>query len=243
MARTLTEQRSVLYPLKTQLLAFMREPSNFVLLLVLPVFVIEGFGQAMASYPELPSMATTPMQSGKIVGAAFSTAFLAGIFSLYQTLSAKAADGRLIHAGYSSKSLLAVRATAVVIVDVSIAALSFALLSRSISPDDPAAAFVFLLAGGIVYSLVGVLVGVLSPGLFEGSLVVLLVADIDAFLGSGMVQADASLPIFPLHYPYKLFESAFVTGQYSTANGVLGLLYITVLGLLTVVVFERAILA
>jgi len=239
MSGTVTERHSVLDPLKTQLLALAREPINLALLFVLPVFVIEGFGQAMASYPELPSMTTTPVQSGKIVGTAFSTAFLAGAFSLYQALSAKEADGRLVQAGYSTRTLLVVRATAVLTVDVGIAALSFALLSRSISAVDPAAAFVFLLTGGVVYSLLGVLVGVLSPGLFEGSLVVLLVADIDAFLGSGMVQADASLPIFPLHYPYKLFQSAVVTGEYSVTNGLLALLYIAVLGTLTAVVFER----
>jgi len=196
-----------------RLRSFVREPLNLALLVVLPVFVVEGFGQAMATFPQTPSMAVSPAASGKAIGVAFSTAFLAGIFSLYQAMSVTAADGRAVFAGLPPVTLLATRGLSILLVDVAITTLNYGVFLWSVRPGRIGVGYLALLLGAILYSLIGLVVGSLLTGLFEGSIVILFLADLDAFLGSGMARVDASRELFPLHYPYQLFSTAVFDGR------------------------------
>lgn len=212
-----------------QLRSFFRDPRNLLLLAVLPLFVVEGFGQAMATFPQPPGMATAPSASGKAIGVAFSTAFLAGVFSLYQAMSATAADGRSVVAGLAPGTLLAARGLSILVVDAAIAALNYAVFAWSVTPVRPGIGYLSLLLGAILYSLIGLVVGSVLSGLFEGSIAILFLADLDAFLGSGMASVDAARELFPLYYPSQLFRAAVFDGSVTLSLVPPAVVYLAVL--------------
>lgn len=196
-----------------QIRSFVRDPLNVVLLVGLPVFVVVGFGQAMSSFPKTGAMRLAPQNAGQVLGALFSTAFLTGLFGLYQGIDARRTDERLVAAGYPFERLLGARVVSTLVVGVTLSLWCLSLLWIHVRPAAPLAAVVVLVGSGLVYALIGVLIGAFAPGLFEGSLILLFVADMDAFLGSGMSRAGATNPLLPLYYPLELFQSAVVNGS------------------------------
>lgn len=219
---------------------FLRERVNVVLLVVLPVVLIEGFGSAMGSVPDLPFMKTVPANQGRMLGALFSTAFVTGLLGLFQIVSAQRADRRLVATGFSAGMLLATRLATVAGFGLLVAAVSFAVLVASLSLAAPVLAFASLVLAGVTYGLLGVLIGAIAPDELTGSLVLVFVADTDGFLGVGLENPVAVKQFFPLHYSQTLFESAALDGAVVTENVVGGLVYAGVLGVLVVVAFGQA---
>lgn len=226
---------------RAQIASFLREPLNLVLVLLVPVLVVEGFGQAMSSLPETPTMQAVPADAGRVLGAAFATAFLAGILGLFQAIDARSADERLVLTGFPPATLLVTRLATIVLVAGVAAGFSYGVLSYSVAPESPLLTFGFLLAGGVSYALVGVLVGTVLPRQFEGSLVMVFVANMDAFFGSSMSKVETTLTHYlPLYYPRRLLQSAVVDGTYSTDDLVAGGVYLGVLFVVAAVLFTRS---
>lgn len=219
---------------------FLRERVNVVLLVVLPVALIEGFGSAMGLVPDLPFMETVPANQGRMLGALFSTAFVTGLLGLFQIVSAQRADRRLVGTRFSAGTLLATRLATVAGFGLLVAAVSFAVLVASLPLDAPVLAFASLALAGVTYGLLGVLIGAVAPDELTGSLVLVFVADTDGFLGVGLENPVAIEQFFPLHYSQTLFESAALDGAVATENVVGGLVYAGVLGVLVVVAFGQA---
>lgn len=223
-----------------QLVAFARDPLNVVLAVLIPIALIQGFGRAMTTFPHTPSMEIAPAVDGKITGALFSTGFMAALFGLHQSLSAEQADRRLVQAGLSPSTLFVTRILTVLVVCAGVAGLSYAILRQSLDPAAPVLAYLSLLVASGVYVFVGTLVGTASPGLFEGSLVVLIIADMDAFLGSGMASIDTSLQFLPLHYPNELFRAAVFDGAIPQSVLVPQLGYLLVLAVAAGLAYRRS---
>ncbi|MDS0280487.1 hypothetical protein NDI85_22120, partial [Halomicroarcula sp. S1AR25-4] len=70
-----------------------------VLALVLPLVVIEGWGQAMAGLPSMSTVEAIPLDLGRVLGAIFGVAIIAGLMGLVQMISAREADRRLVQTG------------------------------------------------------------------------------------------------------------------------------------------------
>ncbi|WP_436925863.1 ABC transporter permease [Halosimplex amylolyticum] len=209
---------------------FLREPVHVVLLLALPPLVVEGYGRAMASFPELPYLSAVPATLGRVNGAVFAAAFLAGLIGLFQVVSAVQADGRLAVCGFERADLFVSRLGTVLAVSVASAGVTFAALSWRVSVAAPAAAFGALVLAALTYGLLGVLVGTLVPRELEGSLVLVFVADFDDFLASGIVDVDSPVVnLLPLHYPHALFRAAVLDGSVPTEDALAGLAYLAVL--------------
>lgn len=225
---------------KSQLVAFVRDPLNVVLAVLIPLVVIQGLGMAMETFPQAATMGIDPSLNGKTTGALFSTGFVAGLSGLHQVLSAEQADQRLVQSGLRPGSLLVARIITVLVICAGVAGLSYGIISQSVEPAAPVLAYLSLLLAGGIYALVGIVVGAVSPGLFEGSLIVLIIADMDAFLGSGMA-GDTSLEFLPLYYPNELFRSAVFTGTTSESILIPQLVYLLVLLSLTSLVYRRSI--
>lgn len=213
-----------------QMISFFRDPLNVALLVGVPAVVIIGFARAMASYPMVPMMETSPATVGRIVGALFSTAFITGLVGLFQILSAQRADQRLVNCGYSRLSLLTSRILTVAGVGVLVTAVSYVILSLRTVPEAPLLAFAFLALGGVIYGLLGILIGTFVPGRLEGSLVLVFAADIDGYLGSGITNSQVPLlKYLPLHYPQKLLKSAVIDGTYTSSHLFASLGYVAAL--------------
>lgn len=226
---------------RSQVLSFLREPLNLVLVLVVPLLVVEGFGQAMSSLPETPTMQAVPADAGRMLGAVFSTAFLAGILGLFQAIDARSADERLVLTGFPPSTLLVTRLVTILLVAGVAAAFSFGVLWYSLTPESPVLTFGFLVAGGVSYALVGVLVGTILPREFEGSLVMVFIANMDAFFGSSMSKVETTLTHYlPLYYPRRLVESAVLDGTYATDDAVGAVVYLAVLFVAATALFSRS---
>jgi uncharacterized membrane protein len=225
---------------RANLRTFIRTRLNVVLALVLPLVVIEGWGQAMAGLPSMPTVEAIPLDLGRLLGAIFGVAIIAGLMGLVQMISAREADRRLVQAGYSPRTLLATRLATLVGVTVVVAAVNFGVLWLTIDTEAPLHVFAFLALAGVVYAFLGALVGAVLPRLFEGSLVVVFLAMMDAFLsGDSPLAADVPefVEYFPLYHPKELLQEAMFQGTYTTGD--LGFVagYLLVLLVLVTAVF------
>ena len=207
--------------------AFVRHPLHLVFLVVLPPVVIEVYGMAMASFPEVPFVETLPATMGRINGAVFATAFLAGLIGLFQVISAREADSRLQLAGFRHWELFLTRLATIVAVSLVAAAAAFAVLAGQVDVAAPVAALAALALAGLLYGLLGVLLGAVVPKELEGSLLLVFVADFDDFLASGLANVDSPLlQLLPLHYPHELFTAAVTDGAIATGDALAALAYL-----------------
>jgi len=200
---------------------FLRTPLNAILAIVLPLVVIEGWGQAMAGLPSMPTVEAIPIDLGRLLGGIFGVAIIAGLMGLVQMIDARDADQRLVRTGYPPHVLLATRLATLATVTVVVAAVNYAVLRLTIEPDASVAAFAFLALAGLVYAFIGALVGAVMPRLFEGSLVVVFLAMMDAFLsGDSPLAADVPdfVQYFPLYHPKQLLQSAVFEGTFATGD-------------------------
>lgn len=220
---------------------FVRRPLNVLFLVVLPPLVIELYGMAMEAFPALPFLSAPPETLGRINGAVFAAAFLAGLVGLFQVLSAARADDRLRICGYRRAELFASRLAVILGVSALASASAFVVLAQSTAVEAPAAALGALLLGSLMYGLLGVLVGAVVPGELEGALVLVFVADFDDFLSSGMVNVDSAIVnLTPLHYPHALFTDAVRAGSVAGSDVLAGLAYLAGLAAVSLVVYVRA---
>jgi uncharacterized membrane protein len=225
---------------RANLQTFVRTPLNVVLALVLPLVVIEGWGQAMAGLPSMPTVEGIPLDLGRLLGAIFGVAIIAGLMGLVQMISAREADRRLVQTGYAPRTLLATRLATLAGVTIVVAGVNFGVLWLTIDVEAPLFVFAFLALAGVVYAFLGALVGAVLPRLFEGSLVVVFLAMMDAFLsGDSPLAADVPefVKYFPLYHPKELLQSAAFDGTFAAGDLVFVGGYLLVLLVLVTAVF------
>jgi ABC-2 type transport system permease protein len=220
-----------------------RQPLTLVMILALPPIVIEMYGVAVKSFPQLPNLGADPATVGRMTGTLFAVAFLAGLVGLFQVISARRGDERAAIAGFPRRELLATRIFTMFIIAVAGATVALATLSYNVDVTTPTLAFGFLVLAALIYGLLGVIVGTLVPQELEGSIILVFMADIDNALSSGLFPIDASttLPIVgdvgvtnfvPLYHPHELFVNAVLAGEVASGHllpvlgWVLGLLVI-----------------
>ncbi|MFB6086854.1 MAG: ABC transporter permease [Halodesulfurarchaeum sp.] len=218
-----------------------RQPLTLALLLLLPPLVIEMYGVAVESFPQLPSLGADPATAGRMTGALFAVAFLAGLIGLFQVISARNGDERATIAGFPRGVLLASRIVSMLVVAVLATGIAFLAFSSRVTVTAPALAFGVLFLAAVVYGFLGVVVGTLVPRELEGSIVLVFLADIDNALSSGLfpIEAVVSLPgigsidvtnLVPLYHPHELFSAAVLGGKLTivhlapTVAWILGLL-------------------
>lgn len=224
-----------------QVRAFVRKPLNVLLLVVIPVVVVESYGAAMSAFPMLPGLEGSSVTAmGRVNGAVYTAAFVAGVLGLFQVVSARQADDRLRICGYSRAELFAVRLATVVLGSLVVTAAALAVLWRTTTPDAPLAAFGALALAAVTYGLIGMVVGAALPRYLEGSLVLVFLVDLDDFLASGMLDLDHwLLSLFPLHYPHQLFRDAVFDGTVQAADVRWGVVYLLVALLVVLAAYVR----
>lgn len=209
---------------RLRIVELIRQPLTLLMLLLLPLVVIEMYGIAVESFPQLPTVGADPATIGRITGTLFAVAFLAGLLGLFQVLSARKGDERVATAGFPRHILLGSRIFAMIIISAVGAAVAFAVFSYRVEVSAPELAFGVLVVAGLVYGLLGVLIGTLLPREMEGSIVLVFLADLDNALSSGLfpLTSTVSLPLvgdvhvgdmIPLYHPHALFEAAVLEGE------------------------------
>ncbi|WP_440009366.1 ABC transporter permease [Halomicrococcus sp. SG-WS-1] len=224
-------------------LSFFREPLNVALLLILPALSIQIYGVSLAQFPELGLFDTTrPLEiTGRITGAVFATGALAGVLGLFQMISARNADRRLSICGFRSSELVGSRFATVLVVSIVISAVAAVTLGILLSTPigAPVVAFAGLVLAGVVYGLLGLLVGTVLPRELEGSLVLVVLADVDNVFASGLFDIDESITRFaPLSHPHEIVTQAVVDGTLATDHVLPALAHVLVFALLGVGVYS-----
>lgn len=210
MTATITAARAHLRELR-------RRHTTVVLLLVLPPTVIITYGAAMSSFPTVGGLPQEPATAGRVLGAIFAAAFLAGLVGLFQAIEARGTDGRLLVAGFPPMALLGSRILTTISIAAVSALLSLGVVSLGVNVAAPGAAALALLGAGLIYGLLGALVGTLLPRDLEGSLVLVFLADADTALSSGLFATGRGVAAwFPLSHPIDAFEAAVYEGTLAT---------------------------
>lgn len=226
--------------------SFFRTPFNVVLLVILPVLSIQMYGISLSQFPPVGlfdasgSLETT----GRITGAVFATGALAGVLGLFQMLSARSADRRLSICGFSSVELVAGRFVTVAAVGAVISAVATITLVGLVGEPLAATPLVFVGLGlaTVVYGLLGVLVGTVLPRELEGSLVLVILADVDNVFASGLFAIEDSITQFaPLTHPHDIVTAAVVDGRLATEHLLPSLAHVALFGLLALVAYTYTI--
>lgn len=236
---------------RSRLAELARQPTTLAMLILLPPVVIETYGVALASFPQVVGVAAEPATVGRMTGTLFAVAFLAGLVGLFQVISAANGDERLSVAGFPRSALLASRLVTMVVVALLAAVVAFAVLTVQVEVAAPALAFGVLGLAGLVYGLLGVVVGSLLPRELEGSIVLVFAADIDNALASGLfpVDASASLPLVgelsatdfvPLYHPHELFAAAVLDGDLAGGHLAPALAWVAVLLVAALLAYVRS---
>lgn len=217
-----------------------RQPLTLATMVVLPPVVIEMYGIAVESFPQLPTLAGDPATVGRMTGALFAVAFLAGLVGLFQIISAREGDERAAIAGFPRWAMLTTRLVTMVIIALAGAVVAFITLSYHVAVATPSLAFGILVLAALVYGLLGVVVGTLLPRELEGSLVLVFLADMDNALSSGLFPIDAAVAVplvgdvgatalLPLYHPHELFTGAVLDGELATGHLLPTVVWIAVL--------------
>lgn len=224
-------------------IGFFREPLYLVLLVALPLLEIYFAGSALDSLPAaaFPSMETSLATTGRLFGAMYATAVFAGIVGLFQRLSAADADRRLIIAGSSPGRLFTTRFLTTLGITLLVATVATTGLVLLEDVARPALAFGALTLAGMVYAAIGMLLGSVLPRELEGSLALVLLVDIDVVLATGLLPTDLLVgELFPLFYPYQLFEAAVVGGEIDGGHALSAVSYLGVVGVAAAAVYVRS---
>lgn len=228
-----------------------RQPVTLATLVVLPPVVVELYGVAIGSFPQLPA-GNAPLETvGRAAGALFGVAFLAGLVGLFQVVSARNGDERAAVAGFPRSTMLAGRLVTTLVVAVAGATVAFVTFAYSVDVAAPALAFGALVLAGLLYGLLGIVVGTLVPRELEGSIVLVFLADLDNALSSGLFGIDAttSLPVVgevgvtdavPLYHPHELFLAATLDGELARSHLLPTLGWVAALTAVAFVAYTRA---
>lgn len=228
---TLSRQRNAI---TAGVRTFVREPTNVVLLVVLPPVVLFAFELALDPLAEAPGITFEP-GAAELGGALFATAFLAGLLGVFQVVGAADSDRRLVVCGYHPVEVLVARLLTILLAGALVAAITFTTfwVRTDVTPERPLLAFGALLGAAVLYGLIGVTIGALVGRELEGSLALVFLADVDAFGAIGAVPTDAAvLEYFPLAAPHDVLEAAVYDGTVATGDVSVIVGYALVLGTL-----------
>lgn len=228
-----------------------RQPLTLVMLIALPPAVIEMYGIAVESFPQLPSLGAEPATVGRITGTLFAVAFLAGLVGLFQVISARSGDERAAIAGFPRRIMLATRLLTMIVVVLAGAIVAFVVFTFRVEVTAPLLAFGTLALAGLVYGLLGVIIGTLVPRELEGSIVLVFLADLDNALSSGLfpLTTTVSVPgigdvhvtdIVPLYHPHELFAAAVLDGDVADGHVLPVLAWIVGLVLVAFLAYGRS---
>ncbi|MCL9814504.1 ABC transporter permease [Natranaeroarchaeum aerophilus] len=219
----------------TGLRTFLREPTNLGLLVVLPPIVLLAFDLSMDVVADVPGL-DVPSAAAELGGALFATAFLAGLLGLFQVVGAADPDRRLIVCGFRPWEMLLARVLTIGLASALVTGIVYVifLTLSDLTPASHALAIVSLLVAALIYGLIGVLIGAVLNRELVGSLVLVFLADYDAFASLGVIPMDhTAVDYVPLSHPSNLLDSAVHDGTVATADALIAVTYVVGLAVLT----------
>lgn len=226
--------------IKINVAAFFRRPFNLALIFAGIPIVIYGFSVFMKALPDMffPDISA---EVGAATGTLFAVAFLVALVGLFQIISSLEADRRLSISGFSVKNILLGRFLGVVIISSIISAVSLGFMSFWVTAESYLRAYLVLVLSGSLYGSIGVLIGSIFPKELEASLILIFLADLDVFLGTGILEFESMIvDYFPLHSPSILFRQAVLEGIIDRSHMLVLLVYLLVFFYFSSLAFIKA---
>lgn len=232
--------------IRVSMISFFREPLNLALLILLPAVSIHIFGVAYGQFPKFGflNLSASLGTTARITGATFATGALAGVLGLFQLINAREADRRLSYCGFPAVDLLVSRFATLVAISVVIATVSNVTLVGLVTEPVGSYLFVFsgLLLAGVIYAMLGMLIGAILPRLLEGSLVLVILADMDNVIASGIFPIEDRIAQFsPTSYAHEVVTRAVLEGELALDELVSAVTIIAILGGLAVLAYTRTV--
>ena len=231
--------RRLSVPLGMFVREYYRNVLNLVFLVTIPVALILAFGDAMG---QLASVFASSLDegTGESLGALWSAAFLSGITGFFMMAGARAADRRLVRAGYGTVEVVALRFAAVAVLGALATGVSYAVLLARVSPENGLQALLAMYLGALIYGAVGILIGSLIAGELEGSFALVFFFMMDAFLASPLFGETAdALRLLPTYYPTELLLALTAGESHEDVHWLYVTLYLLVAGTLAGFAFYR----
>lgn len=177
-----------------------RNPTNVLLLLVIPVVFVLSAATALADAARLLGGANG---GGAIetVTAGWAASFLGAIAMYFQISDSRVADRRLTAAGLRRRRLVAARLIVGALLAAVASLVALLALAARQGLDDPwrVAAGTALFA--VIYVGLGAVVGAMVPTAINGTVVLLFIWILDVFFGPTLSGADAwILRLLPTHF-------------------------------------------
>ncbi len=228
-------------PLAMFVRQYYRNVMNLVLLVVIPVLLILSYGDALSRLADDLPEVTLTRDMGQSLGALWSAAFLTGLTGFFMMVGARAADRRLVRAGYATSEVVLLRFVSVALLGAIATMISFAVLLTRLTPTDFLQTLLVMYLAALIYGAVGILIGSLISGELEGAFALLFFFVMDAFIGSPLFgttsEAFAFLPTF---YPAKVLLALTAGQPHDSIHWLYIALYLSAASILAGVAFYRA---
>lgn len=188
------------------------------MLFILPAISIQTYGESLGTLAGLGlfDVTTSLTTTGQVTGGIFATGALAGILGLFQTLRTQTAERRLVISGVQGFELFVARFAAIVGTGIAVAVVATLSLDVFVSGgvESRPPLFLALFSAGVSYGLLGALIGSVLPRELEGSLVLVMLADVDAIFASGLFGVNNDVvELFPLAHPHEIAMEAVGEGS------------------------------
>ncbi len=218
---------------------YYRTALNLALLAVIPLLLVLAVGDSMSRLAEVLEQSLTQAM-GQSMSAVWAAAFLTGLTGFFMMVGARAADRRLVRAGYHPAEVAALRFGAVAIVGALATVVSYGVLLTRLTPIDHVQTLLVMYVGALIYGALGILIGSLIPGQLEGSFALLFFFVQDAFVGSPLFGAKSGVfVLLPTHYPTKIVLGLAAGQPHEGVHWLYATLYLAVVALLAGLAFYR----
>ncbi|MFH5798978.1 hypothetical protein [Haladaptatus sp. CMAA 1911] len=224
--------------------SYARNPLLLAMFVFLPTYFL---GVVSFLTPDAPTPVHLP--GGGTTTASLSTvypvllaplvgALVGGFAGFFRTHAGRDADARLVLAGYRPGELITARLGLLAVVGVLVTAVSMGVLLVTLGPNRPGEIALATLLAAVTYGIVGALVGIVL-GRLPGVYLMLFGPSIDVFLFQNPATTpDLPVELLPGHYPSALAVEAQFGGGITVETLGLGVAYLAVVTLLSVVLLR-----
>lgn len=227
-------------PIGMYLREYYRAPLNLVLLATIPALLIYSVGSSLSRLSGL-FLETLTSAMGQSMGAIWAAAFLTGITGFFMMTGARAADRRLVQAGFRPLTVVGLRFATVGLIGLLTTTVSFIVLLTKVGPTNIGKTFLVMYLAALIYGEVGILIGSLFAGELEGSFAILFFFVEDAFIGSPLFGAESqAFVLLPTYYPTKILLALTAEQPHASIHWLYVALYLIVAGSLAGFAFYQA---
>ncbi|MBS1263162.1 MAG: hypothetical protein MAG715_00332 [Methanonatronarchaeales archaeon] len=221
---------------------YFRNPVNVALLVTIPYLFVYFYGaiveHVVQNLPEeYAEFISVP--EAYAMGAFFGAAVLTGLVGFYMVTGARAADRRLVVAGYRPLQVVAGRILTILVVALALNGITMLILSFFEQPRFPLAVLAATLVGSTIYGFIGVVVGSFMEE-FEGSITLFWIITLDVGISFQLGETgSAAGNLFPGYHPNQVMVKGVTEGTFAAESFLLSLVYALCALAVAVAVFHR----